>query len=200
MKLEKSRPSAVSAAPHASVSYADYAALGIAHVRANGGEGVVLEGPRAPGHKPRQWRAWIAYFETLKPSMARTYASLNTITVPTAWPREFDLSAPLPPMFVGPDEKLISPARRRELAAMMRAFAASLGKWPEDPKAPTWDARLEPTPDLRAKAVAHHEGKLAELAKAGAPQVRTHELTKYLNKMQEDSTGELQAKKINPLD
>jgi len=117
--------SGVSGAPHASVSHADYAALAIAHVRANGGKGVVLTAPGQPAHQPAQWRAWMAYFGSLNANMARTYGALKQITAPTAWPLEFDLSAPASEM-VRPTAGAPSPPpdRRRELAQQLRETAA----------------------------------------------------------------------------
>ena len=121
MRQTKDRVSPdASRAPHASVSHADYAALAIAHVRANGGQGIVL----TERGQPAQWRAWMAYFATLNANMARTYAALKQITVPTAWPLEFDLSAPAAPMRE-PREEPVSPARRERIANLLRGLVAS---------------------------------------------------------------------------
>jgi hypothetical protein len=168
MKIGKSQPSAASMsyAPHTVVSAVDYAKLAIAHVQANGGVGVAL----TERGQPSQWRAWIAYADALSPRMGRTWRALKTITVPTAWPIEFDLSAPETPFELERDEQPVSLRRRKELADRLRALVAD---W-EAPKSPGWqapdarhvlDARTAPTPELRAQAVAYHEKRLAELAR-----------------------------------
>jgi hypothetical protein len=104
----------------------DYASLAKAHIAAHGGEGVVLYGPREHGrHKPQQWRAWLAYFAYLDGRTSprgvkfETYRRMRAITVPAEWPLEFDASAPPAPM-PEPEPEGIAPARRRELAAMLR--------------------------------------------------------------------------------
>jgi hypothetical protein len=164
-----------SSAPHDSVPAAKYCELAIAHVRANGGKGVVVEERGTPA----PWRAWLAYFAHLddqtwpRGKKVQTFRSMrNGATVPTEWPYQFDLSAPPAPMFE-PDAP-VSPARRRALADRLRALVAS---W-DTPRAGTaWrapdarhvlDARTAPTPELKAQAVAYHEQRLAELAKAYA--------------------------------
>jgi hypothetical protein len=178
MKIEKSHPSAASAAPHASVAAASYYELAIAHVRANGGQGVVVSERGAPA----QWRAWLAYFawlddETLpRGKKARTFRSMtNGTTVPTAWPLEFDLSAPPAPAweFDELEEKLPTPERRRELANMLRALVANVTLG--EARAPTWR-------DMTPKTA---EARLSELRDkyAGAPaQVNTPEMAAYLAK------------------
>lgn len=161
-----------SGAPFAVVSAADYVKLAIAHIQTRGQ--MDAEGKRwgfvvREREQPAQWRAWIAYADVLSPVMGRTWRALKALTVPTPWPIEFDLSAPNPPLHI-PDPP-VSPARRKELANMLRALVAD---W-DTPGAPTWrgapdarhvlDARTAPTPELRAQAVAYHEKRLDELAR-----------------------------------
>jgi len=175
----------VASIPHAKVAAADYARLAVGHIRAIGGQGVVL----SERGQPAQWRAWIAYFAWLdadtapRGHKASTYASLKQITVPTAWPLEFDESAPATPgwEFGALEEKPPTAERRRELADMLRAVVAGVAL--EDaPRARNW---RNMTPQTA-------EAKLSELTDkyASAPaQVRTSEMAAYLAKIRADEEG-----------
>jgi hypothetical protein len=68
--------------------------------------------------------------------------------------------------------------------------------WPADApdargKAAAPDARRAATPELKARAVAYHEAKLAELAKAPPPQVNTLDMANYLADMRASESADL---------
>jgi hypothetical protein len=151
-----------------------YAELAIAHIRAHGGERVVLSGTREQGHKPAQWRAWIAYFAWLdgqtvpRGRKAATHASRRQITVPAEWPREFDASAP-PPQSLPPSEPSAAPERRRELANMLRRVMADIELAEKRP--PTFDVRwrdmtLDQAEDRLAKLTADYAARPTTLSPA----------------------------------
>jgi hypothetical protein len=166
-------------APHTTVSAIDYEKLAIAHIRAIGGEGVVLMRPGERGHQPAQWRAWIAYFHQLDPQKGRTYQSLRQITAPTAWPLEFDLSAlPAPPY---KSEERPSPERRRELADKLRALVAQIT--PMEARPPTW---RNMTPATAAAKLDELKDRFA----SDAPMVNTREMANYLASMREEAAAE----------
>ena len=174
-KKSASSPAA-SALPHAHVGAAEYPLMAMAAVAANGGEGFVVERNRTS----EQWRAWMAYFDRMELpgfdkqgraytiNRGRVYEGMQSITVPTKWPLEFDDSAPLPRP-LRRDDMPIGPERKRELAAMLRklgeTIAAGSGK-PRSADAPPV------TP----------EQKLAELARryAGEPVTVGAPLARYL--------------------
>jgi hypothetical protein len=163
MKTDTGPSTSLPSGPHASVSPEGYYELAKAWVRENGRlEGDVRMGFVAREDKtPAQWRAWLAYFAYLddqtvpRGKKAPTFKSMrNGATVPTAWPLEFDLSAPPAPAweFLEQQEKLPTPERRRELANMLRSLVANFTV--KEARAPNWR-------DMTPKAA---EARLAELA------------------------------------
>jgi hypothetical protein len=173
MKIGKSPTGVASASPigaHASIPPAKFYELAAQHVRANGGEGFVVrqreEGP--------QWRAWLAYFAWLddqtfpRGKKASTFRSLrNGMTVPTAWPLEFDLRAPPAPL-VDPSERMASPEQRRWVAKSLKDLGAALA------------AKAAPDPRPKPFTLPVDEGKPLY---AGKAPVSTPGLAKYLEGM-----------------
>jgi hypothetical protein len=82
-----------------------------------------------------------------------------------------------------------SPQRRRELADMLRQVAANFAPF-DARKGPAPDAREAETPEARDVAVAYHEQRLAELAKAAPVQPSTPALTAYLAAMREEGAAD----------
>ena len=136
--------------------------LAKAHVATHGGEWFVID--RKKAEQRQQWRAWIAYAAWLddqtipRGKKAATWRSLERITVPTAWPIDFDASAPPAPL-AEPCEEPLTPERRRALAAMLRQAVAHVG--PEQPR----DLGFKPprSPADAAAARQHFEAHLPEL-------------------------------------
>ena len=138
--------------------------LAKAHVAAHGGEWFVVD--RTNAEQRQQWRAWIGYAAWRddqtwpRGKMAVTWRSLEKLTVPTAWPIEFDASAPPAPL-PEPREELPSPERRRDLAAMLRQAVAHLGM-PEEPR--RFGFKSPRSPGEAEAARRHFEARLPELA------------------------------------
>lgn len=139
-----------------------WAAMMIDHARRHGGQCVVIE--RNNGAQRQQWRAWIAYFAWLDDCdgghKAAVFAKLDKITPPTAWPVEFDASAPASP----PPERSPEPVtrdRRRALANGMRGIMGHVK--PSGRPAPTPDARFAPTPEAGAEIADHWQDRLEKL-------------------------------------
>lgn len=165
MRLDKKNPSnsISSAGGSEGVKPGSWQARAIDHVRAHGGQWHVID--RNDGAQRQQWRAWMAYFAWLDGQdgghKAKVLAKLDRITTPTAWPLEFDASAPPAPVPEQPVPPL-SLERRRELAAMLRDAVRSTSAEPDQrPKPPphsrdappqNWDERLEA---LRAEYAAN---------------------------------------------
>jgi hypothetical protein len=184
---------AASALPHAFVPADQYTALAAAAVRANGGVGVIIR----PAEKPAQWRAWIAYADHLGAGKGRFWRTLETLTVPTDWPLEFDLSAPGSSM-VAPGEDF-GRGRARQAQSMIRDVGNAKG-FPETPRdrviagyrnlqaqisPDEADSRKAKTVDERSAAAAYHEQKLAALAESNVNnpvKVSTPSLAAYLAK------------------
>ena len=136
--------------------------LAQAHVETHGGQWFVIYKHAAP----QQWRAWMAYFAWLDDQTpldgrkAEVFDRLDAITAPTAWPVEFDASAPptqpSPPSGSSPSPSL---ERRRELTGMLSNIIAraSLDK----PRKSRW-MKLD---DLRDAYTAHAPVKTPELAR-----------------------------------
>lgn len=138
---------------HSSVKPGSYFDLAAAHMQAHGGKGFVID--RNKGDQRQQWRAWMAYFAWLDGQdgghKAKTLAKLDRITTPSAWPLEFDASAPPAPVPEQPPPP-VSLERRRALAAMLRDAVRSTSADPDwRPKPPphsrdaspqNWDERL----------------------------------------------------------
>lgn len=129
--------------------------LAKAHVATHGGEWFVIDrDDRAQAH---QRRAWLAYFAWLddqtypRGTKARAFASLRSLTVPTAWPLEFDASAPPAPMPDQP-EPFVGIERRLQLGRMLRESVGGV----EAPRRRAGDAS-----DARD---AHQPNRLDELA------------------------------------
>ena len=133
--------------------------LAKAHVAGHGGEWFVVK-KGSP-----EWRAWIAYGAWLdeqttpRGMKAATWRSIEKLTVPTAWPLEFDASAP-PPAPPEPREDLPTPERRRALAAMLRQAVAHLDM-PEEPRRQGFERPRSPGEAEVARR--HFEARLPEL-------------------------------------
>jgi hypothetical protein len=138
--------------------------LAKAHVAAHGGEWFIVD--RESAEQRQQWRAWIAYAAWLddqttpRGNKAVTWRSLENLTVPTAWPLEFDASAPPAPL-PEPREELPTPERRRALAAMLRQAVAHLAM-PEEPRRIGFESPRSPGEAEAARR--HFEARLPELA------------------------------------
>lgn len=157
MRKSKDHLTVVSAKP------SGFYELAKAHVASHGGEWFVVD--RTNAAQRQQWRAWIAYAawlddQTVPRGKAATWRSLEKLTVPTAWPLEFDASAPPAPL-PEPREELPSPERRRELAAMLRQAVAHLGM-PEEPRRMGLERPRSPGEAEAARR--HFEARLPELA------------------------------------
>jgi hypothetical protein len=152
--------------------------LAKAHVRFAGGEWFVAD----KRTNLQQWRAWIAYFAWLDGQTfpagkkAATFRLLEKLTVPTAWPLEFDVNAPPTPPLEPPQE-LPTPERRRALAAMLRQAVAHLGM-PEEPRRIGFERARSPGEAEAARR--HFEARLPELAAeySARPPVISPELVK----------------------
>jgi hypothetical protein len=149
---------------HPRVQPGSYYELATAHIRAHGGEGIVIERDKA--EQRQQWRAWIAYFAWLddqttpRGHKVATFQSLKKLTAPTAWPIEFDASAPPAPLPERPEQPL-TPERRRALAAILRQAVAHLGM-PEEPRRIGFERSRSPGEAEAARR--HFEARLPELA------------------------------------
>jgi hypothetical protein len=149
-----------------------------AHVRFAGGEWFVAD----KRTNLQQWRAWIAYFawldgQTSPPGKnASTFRLLEKLTVPTAWPLEFDVDAPPTPL-PEPREEPLTPERRRALAAALRQAVAHLGM-PEERR--RTDFQSPRSPGEAEAARRHFEARLSELAAeyAATPPRVSRELVK----------------------
>jgi hypothetical protein len=97
----KSPTSSATAADEGPITKATYTDRCCAHIRRNGGVGVVIrslegeQGARRTGkpETPDQWRAWMIYFAVLgHPTVFAR--KLGLMTVPTEFPWHFDVAAP----------------------------------------------------------------------------------------------------------
>jgi hypothetical protein len=151
--------------------------LAQAHVAAHGGEWRVID----KRENLQQWRAWIAYFAWLddqtvpKGRKAVTFRMLDKLTAPTAWPLEFDASAPPAPL-PEPREEMPPPRRRKQLADMLRRAVADIQL--QEQRAPSW---RNMTP---AQAQDRLETLAAEYAAKSKVAVTTPEMARYLDDMQ----------------
>ena len=107
---------------------------------------------------PAQWTAWMAYFEAkrIKFSFAR---KRGMTTVPAEWPHQFDGQWVIetPPPLQPPRTEYVSPERRKQLAAMLRASVAASA-----PVAATPDLKRPRSPQEAEISRRHHEERLAK--------------------------------------
>jgi hypothetical protein len=163
MRKSKDHLTAVKTEPHG------FFELAKAHVAGHGGEWFMVDKRQAP----EQWRAWIAYFAWLDDqTMPRghklsTFRTLEKLTVPTAWPLEFDVSAPPAPP--EPREEMPTLERRRELGARLSQLVAA---WGAEPRHRGRDARD-----------AAPAGGPKDYSRDPPPQVSTPGLANYLAEM-----------------
>jgi len=136
-------------------------ALAKAHVAVHGGEWFVVE--RENGAQRQQWRAWMAYFawiddqETPRGRKAIAFGKLEAIAVPTAWPIEFDASAPPSPS-PEPMRPILTMEHRRELADMLRK---AVPHEPEPERSPGFERPRSPSEAEVSRR--YHEGRLEAL-------------------------------------
>lgn len=170
MRKSKNHLAIVTVKPHG------FYELAKAHVATHGGEWFVVD-KREMAH---QWRAWIAYFAWLddqnfpRGGKAVTFGRMDSVTVPTAWPLEFDANAP-PAALPEPREALPALERRRELGEMLRQL---VDKWGAEPRHRSADVRNVPQKAAPADYT------------CSAPLVNTAKFANYLNTMREENPVE----------
>jgi hypothetical protein len=168
MKFGRSPPSVVTGKPEG------FYDLARAHVAAHGGRWFIVDRRQTP----QQWRAWMAYFAWLddqpipRGRKVTSFRGLDAVTVPAEWPLDFDASAPPAPP-PEPREEPISPARRKQLADMLRGIVVNAD--PRERRAPTFR-------DMTAPQAEDRITKLTADYAAAPPQVVTPAMREYLGR------------------
>jgi hypothetical protein len=159
--------------------------LAQAHVATHGGRWFIADRRTTP----QQWRAWMAYFAWLddqpvpRGRKVISLRGLDAITVPAEWPLDFDASAPPAPLPESREEP-ISPARRKQLADMLRGIVAH--NEIRDQRAPTFRDMTAPQAEARLE-------KLAADYATAPPLVATPAMQEYLGRWIEPEADDASA-------